>query len=126
MKTFREFITDYFIESIKTPIDFAIELNKQWKERYGVNSMSGNCGKISSILIKRMHQNGYYDCEQASGEFKGYPGNHGWVEWNNHILDPSVHQFGAEHPVISKVGDERYIKHRSAIISKNTFSKEED
>jgi hypothetical protein len=68
-------------------------LNHKWLSRYGASSMSGNCGKLASMLREAMIKHGFKGYI-ASGIVQGFIGNHAWVVYEGEILDPSINQFG--------------------------------
>jgi len=65
-------------------------LAAKWVRRYGVNSLSGNCGKLASILRDALLTHGFHGALH-NGVYAGT--NHCWIVVNGQILDPSIQQF---------------------------------
>lgn len=85
---------------IPSPESLTLALNNKWLRKYGASSMSGNCGKMSSILIDTLTKYGYSGYF-VSGIYAGQIGNHCWIELiDGTILDPSINQYGENYPVI--------------------------
>jgi hypothetical protein len=100
------------LEETKTPESLALALNKSWIKSYGTNSMSGNCGKITGMLRDALLKHGHDDFKTVSGTYKGYDGNHSWIELKNgKILDPSVHQYGEHLDVINSPEKDQYLNY---------------
>lgn len=70
-------------------------LNNSWIDKYGIDSMSGNCGKVAGKLAGLLEAKGI-ECHWRSGRVAGQDGLHCWLELpDGTILDPTVQQYGA-------------------------------
>ena len=80
----KELLMEILMEN-KTPEEYTYSLNKSWLRKYGVESMSGNCGKIATMLYDKLQENGIKS-KFVNGRFENDEiGNHAWGtirKWN--------------------------------------------
>lgn len=70
---------------------------EQYRKDNGYYNMAGLCGLSSLVLEKSLKAHGI----RSQAKFGTYKGdNHAWVEWNYHILDVTVSQFGVQKDIL--------------------------
>ena len=102
----------------KTASNLCIAIKQAWAEKYGDNTLSGNCFTIATILSKKLKKaeiphkliSGWFIIDDTT------KWSHTWVEVDILILDPSVSMFG-DYPQVAKIPNKQYVKR--TIISSN-------